>query len=281
MQVFMELVQDLPPTVEFPCLTPAAVEVSSTVAAALVKNVIDLLELAFPIVNQSSLRPQHMDEVDEDVLRCFNVRIPQRIQLPRPSHYQVGNPNLSLEKAAELKVRLAECLTVPASLLPAAEPVKYSVQQYLTLLALHLHSEEVQAALTAGPMDLLRGLAAGHPVSAYLHNLRAIVADQEAREEDEDDEDEESDEVALARQSLSATLRAQELRRHARASSDEGDPFSALEKLNEAIGLHNFEGVETDEEQDEADEKCCLPRYLRTLLLTERYRVLCLFLVLT
>ena len=100
MHVFMDLVQDMPSAVEFPFLKSyGAVEVSALAAAALLQQVIDLLEVAYPIMEQESLRPQRTESIDEDVLKIFNIRIPIRPITPRPSI----NGQLSSDRAEELK----------------------------------------------------------------------------------------------------------------------------------------------------------------------------------
>lgn len=100
MQVFMDLVQDMPSAVEFPFLKSCgAVEVSALAAATLLQQVIDLLEVAFPIIEQETLRPQRTESVDEDILKNFNVRIPIRPVTPRPPI----NGQISSDCAAELK----------------------------------------------------------------------------------------------------------------------------------------------------------------------------------
>ena len=100
MQVFMDLVQEMPAAVEFPFFKSCgAVEVSAVAAATLLQQVMDLLDVAYPIVERESLRPQHSEGIDEDVFKLFHVRIPIRPLTPRPSI----NDQLSCDCAEELK----------------------------------------------------------------------------------------------------------------------------------------------------------------------------------
>eukprot|EP01035_Chromulina_nebulosa_P029412 gene29412-38981_t len=302
MHVFMDLVQDMPSAVEFPFLKSyGAVEVSALAAAALLQQVIDLLEVAYPIMEQESLRPQRTESIDEDVLKIFNIRIPIRPITPRPSI----NGQLSSDRAEELKRLLEQCLVLPDRLLPptdrSEEPVlRYSIRQYFSLLAMHWKSEEVQTVLANIPPTqfLSRGIAASHPVLAYIQELQRIIAQEEEVEgegkEGNGDEDEERDTsktvALLARKSLSALRQAQQLRRQARGSLEEGDAHGAIETLTKALCLHcdnpydqedQSDDDDDEEDEDEDDEegeengerkkkgRGCLPRYLRTLLLSE------------
>eukprot|EP01036_Dinobryon_divergens_P024173 gene24173-32598_t len=299
----MDLVQDMPSAVEFPFLKSyGAVEVSALAAAALLQQVIDLLEVAYPIMEQESLRPQRTESIDEDVLKIFNIRIPIRPITPRPSI----NGQLSSDRAEELKRLLEQCLVLPDRLLPptdrSEEPVlRYSIRQYFSLLAMHWKSEEVQTVLANIPPTqfLSRGIAASHPVLAYIQELQRIIAQEEEVEgegkEGNGDEDEERDTsktvALLARKSLSALRQAQQLRRQARGSLEEGDAHGAIETLTKALCLHcdnpydqedQSDDDDDEEDEDEDDEegeengerkkkgRGCLPRYLRTLLLSER-----------
>ena len=145
---------------------------------------------------------------------------------------------------------------------------------------------------------LSRGSAASHPVLAYIQELQRIIAQEEEVEgegkEGNGDEDEERDTsktvALLARKSLSALRQAQQLRRQARGSLEEGDAHGAIETLTKALRLHcdnpydqeDQSDDDDEEDEDEDDEegeengerkkkgRGCLPRYLRTLLLSER-----------
>ena len=180
--------------------------------------------------------------------------------------------------------------------------LRYSIRQYFSLLAIHWRSEEVQTVLAGIPSPdfLYRGIAASHPVLAYTQELQRIIAQEEeegeggGKEEDGGEEEAQRDTnkavALLARKSLAALRRAQQLRRQARGSLEEGDAHGAIEYLTKALSMHcdnpyDQEDRRDDDDEEEADEededeeegngerqkdKGCLPRYLRTLLLSER-----------
>ena len=138
------------------------------------------------------------------------------------------------------------------------------------------------------PNFLRRGIAASHPILAYMHELQRIIVREEKAEGEEVARETDKAVAQLAQRSLAAVRRAQLLRRQSRGRLEEGDASGALLDLTTALSVHcdnpydleDQQGDEDEEEEGDGDEdegnrkqrksRGCLPRYLRTLLLAER-----------